>query len=267
MYLTQNQYTYNTDATHSDDGVVIGVPVPLTDPDVHGAYSLSTGEKPYTVGVTSDPNHLKLSSKNTPAAANMYKVTLFGDTFLKVRTNFTLNSGDITSVICSFKDDTKSWNVKWTGVPVIDQFVCASGKKFYSVAVDMLISCPTSEQANFYFDWDINFTTPFTYIWNFVTTTVIEMANAPYINLSMVPWITTYTEKQAYDRKHKVNRRDLQYVSSVNSSEPHMQDVNQNLYPILPTAPELPSKPYDDFKPNTSLFKRMFGKRKTHVQS
>lgn len=264
LYLTLNSYTYNTEATHVDDGVVIGVPVPIVDPDVHGALYSASSDKPYAMGVSGDPNHMKLSTQNTPAQQNMSRVRCWGDSFLKVRTNFTLNQGDITSAVCNFKDPNSSlWKVKWTGVPIVDKFVCQSGKKFYSLVVDMIISCPPNTAANFYFEWDINFTTPFTSVWNFVVQSVIELITAPYINLSMVPYITTYNEHQKFLAKLcERSTRDIDNIALTETNNVTPSRV-LNLYPQLPTAPPPEHKNVDDFKLKPSLLKRMFKRKKT----
>lgn len=259
LYLTANTYTYAGDATHADDGVVIGVPVPITEPDTNGAFKVFASDKPYTIVTSSDPNHLTLSTKDTPAQYNMGNVYSYGDSFLKVRTNFTLNSGTISSAVCSFKQSAYGvWNVKWTGVPVIDQFVCASGKKFYSLAVDMIVNCPEKTPINFYFDWEINFTTPFTYVWNFVVQTLIEMVSAPFINMSMVPYVTTYEDMRHLTRsKREVAAQPMPEALT----EEVIQDPPEflSLYPQLPTAPTLPN--VDDTKQKPSLLKRLFKKK------
>lgn len=259
LYLTANTYTYTGDATHADDGIIIGVPVPITEPDTNGALKVYSSDKPYTIGASSDPNHLTLSTKDTPAQYNMAAIRSYGDSFLKVRTNFTLNSGTISSAVCSLKQPTAGlWKVRWTGVPVIDQFVCASGKKFYSLAVDMIVNCPEKTPINFYFDWEINFTTPFTYVWNFVVQTLIEMVSAPFLNMSMVPYVTTYEDMRHLTR----NKREVvpQPMLDVLPEE-DTQDPPEflSLYPQLPTAPILPN--VDDTKQKPSLLKRLFKKK------
>lgn len=233
--------------------------MPIKDPDTHGAVAYGTGPNPYTIDVTPDPNFMRLSTKNTPAYANLYSLHFFGESFLKVRTNFTLNTGDISNVICSLKQPTsKLWNIKWTGVPVVDKFVCESGKKFYSLAVDMVISCQPYTRGDFYFDWDINFTTPFLKVWNFVAQTVIEITTAPYINLSMEPWITTYGDSQNHERRLKRAIRSTTSQPFAASSDDYTDDVSKphppSLYPIIPTAPKLDD---DDTKPKSSLLKRI----------
>lgn len=269
LFVVKNQYDYITQATHDDDGVVIGLAVPIKDPDTHEAFKASAGPKPYTFGISTDPNYLQLSTKNTPAYENLYNLYLNGQSFLKVRTNFTLNSGDISSAVCSLKQSSSLWDIKWTGVPVIDKFVCESGKKFYSIAVDMIIECSKTSRADFYFDWDLNFTTPFLSVWNFVVQTTIEIINAPYINLSMIPWVTTYSENKKYEQRMKRNVRPIELPETNKTAEfdnscPQTAELPERyLYPVLPTAPPM----QDDYKRKPSIFKRMFGKKGSKVHS
>lgn len=205
---------------------------------MHGALYSAASDKPYAMGVTGDPNYMKLSTQNTPAQQNMSRVRCWGDSFLKIRTNFTLNQGDITSAICNFKDPNSSlWKVKWTGVPIVDRFVCQSGKKFYSLVVDMVVSCPPNTSANFYFEWDINFSTPFTSVWNFVVQSVIELITAPYINLSMIPYVTTYNEHRKFLTRLKDKTLTGPEHSDVHEIDGNVSSGIPNLYPQLPTAP------------------------------
>lgn len=202
----------------------------------------------------------------------MSRVRCWGDSFLKVRTNFTLNQGDITSAICNFKQpDSPLWKVKWTGVPIVDRFVCQSGKKFYSLVVDMIISCPPNTSANFYFDWEIDFSTPFTSVWNFVIQSVIELITAPYINLSMLPYVTNYSEHQKFLATLKNKPSRSLPISETSKEEHSVPDRTLNLYPQLSTAPPLELPIQDDFKRKPSLLKRMFKIKKkpqsVHVTS
>lgn len=229
LYLTRRDYENTADATHLDDGVWIGIPTPMSDNALDGALSRSKGPQPIQTSKLGE-NTLTLESRNTPAFDNVSKINLGLDTYLTIRTNFTLNSGDISSVVCALKSsDGVPWSIPWTGVPVVDKFVCESGKKFYSLTTNLLLRCDKVRPANFYFEWEVNFNTSFKTVWNFVMQYTLDMITSPYINLSILPAIGFGAQKyQAIldGLHHEEEQADETQTSII------------NLYPQLPIAPQ-----------------------------
>ncbi|APG76935.1 hypothetical protein 2 [Hubei permutotetra-like virus 2] len=256
MYLSQRQFTNHTTANHLDDGVWIGLPEMMTENDVNGAYALSSGPIPINIQ-NAKQNTVIMNSLNTPAHGVIKRVPLILDTYLVIRTNFTLNTGDLSSVICSLKpnDQSKPWDIPWTGVPIVDKFVCQSGKKFYTLATNLLLRCDKVRPADFYFEWQLEFNTPFSSVWNFVMEYTLDLLTAPYMNMNIVPSLT-YTDR---DMEHKL--QNLQ-IESDDTDEQHESDYNlpQTLYPPLPSAPMaeavIPQKPKTKRGILTRLFKR-----------
>ncbi|APG76953.1 hypothetical protein [Sanxia permutotetra-like virus 1] len=234
----------------------------MTANALDGAAAKSKGPDPIQTLHLGD-NTLSLESRNTPAFDNISRINLGLDTFLTIRTNFTLNAGDITSVVCSLKSsDGIPWNIPWTGVPVVDKFVCESGKKFYSVTTNLLLRCDKARSANFYFEWEVDFTTGFRAGWNFVMQYTLDLIASPYLNLSILPAIGYGTQQyQAIlDGLHHEEAQD-----QAKSTQP----VISNLYPQLPTAPQVDTRMEADLqqppiktkaKLLTRLFKRKISK-------
>lgn len=231
LYLYQETYEQEIEASATDDGAVVGALASYYDPSSYAVVYEKMDIPDFDVTRTNpDLATITVSPKSSPFAKNWQKIKILDAVHIQWRSNFVVAQGGFQSLVCAVKP-SQDFVVKWTGQPQVDYYVTKAGKYMVSAFVDIIMTCKGAKPLDFDLEWKLQFGNSWTNGWNFIIDTAITAISNSWFDFSMVPLLPVRKQKEYPHR-----------MRNEHSPGPRERFLNR---PFPPTPP--PFKTHDQF--------------------
>lgn len=231
-YLYKHDTKTIMNASTKDDGITYGISTTCDDNEETDIASVKD-RNPYVIKTIKSADMIMVSEirngEQSASGAMWNNISFANYVRLRWKTNIVVNTSNFLGLACNIRD-AGDWTIKWTGQPMLDQWITQSGKQIYDMTIDMFMTCEGVKRFNPIFEWTLSFNVPFSTGWNFIMTTVQTVLATPYFNYSLFPAITFREPSNRYQLIDNLTETDQ------NPPDKQVEQVTY-LYPPLPTAP------------------------------